>query len=51
MYIIYQIGDVVLYDALLGYNGDPVEAALNYSYENPSTQFQQGAGRQVLHHE
>lgn len=46
MFLVYQIGDVVLYDALLGANGDPVEAAFSRSWSNPSTAFQQGGGRQ-----
>ncbi len=46
MFLIYQVGDVVLYDALLGANGDPTEAALSYSWDNPSTSFEQGGGRQ-----
>lgn len=46
MYVLYQIGDVPLYDALLGANGDPVEAELSYGWQNDSTQFRSPGGLQ-----
>lgn len=48
MYLLYQIGDVALFDALVGFNGDPVEAELEYGWENPSTRFE-GIGSYQYH--
>lgn len=42
MYVLYQIGDVNLYDSLLGFNGDPVSAELSYAWGNPLTTFEGG---------